>query len=98
MQQAEPVLDRTDAPLDGLGALGRLEQGLVEGGAVGADAGDLRLQLAARFGIAGQALLDRLELGLAGLFLDLLGLCLAGQLLGVGGLSGGRERGDEKGQ
>jgi hypothetical protein len=63
----------------------RVEQGLVELGPVGADAGDLGLQLDASLGAAGEPLLDRLEFQLAGaLFLALL-LGVAGGLLRFGG-------------
>ncbi|MFN3671059.1 MAG: hypothetical protein ACK4VM_04015 [Bosea sp. (in: a-proteobacteria)] len=85
MQQGQPLLERGDLSFRGLGALGGVEQRLVEPGAVGPDRRDLGLEPGADFGVAGQPLLDRLQLALPRQLLVLLDLRFTGQLVGVGG-------------
>jgi hypothetical protein len=88
LQEGKTLFERCDASLGALRSRGGVEQGLIELGPVGANAGDLGFQFNAGVGIAGQPLLDRLELGLAAaLFLALL-LGFAGGLFRIGSWSG----------
>lgn len=84
LQQGKALFEPGDAAFGALRAGGGIEQGLVELGPVGADAGDLGFQHGAGLGAAGKPLLDRLELGLTGAFLLALLLGLAGGLLRFG--------------
>ncbi|MBN9445372.1 MAG: hypothetical protein J0I67_00500, partial [Bosea sp.] len=86
LEQGEPLLERGDAGLGALRLGGGLEQRGIEAGAVGSDAGDLGLELGTGLGIAGEPLLDRLELAFAGALLQLFLFGFPGKLLLLGWL------------